>query len=361
MNRFSLSRIMLTFILLFLAFIFSPFKVDKTNVVFLDNKTICKALVENVTFSNSNQNSKLKVLVSEGKYKGKEFILDNTLVLNDSELTLKPNDFVQISIQTGSNNKLNATIDNYPREKNILLLVAFFIALVIFIGGIKGLYAILSIAFNICIIYILLLPGILSGYSPIKLTIICCLIISFFSLIIQNGLNKKTISCLIGTLGGVIIAGIITFIMSNSLHVSINYEEFLSLSKYSPNIKFNFQGILFSSIVIGALGANLDMSMSVATSMNELKESNPSISKNLLITSGFNIGRDMIGTMANTLILAYVGSSIVTLMVFLGHNVNFSYIISLQDISVEILRALAGSMGMILSVPLTVFTRAYMD
>jgi uncharacterized membrane protein len=174
-------------------------------------------------------------------------------------------------------------------------------------------------------------------------------------------LNKKTISCLIGTLGGVIIAGIITFIMSNSLHVSINYEEFLSLSKYSPNIKFNFQGILFSSIVIGALGANLDMSMSVATSMNELKESNPSISKNLLITSGFNIGRDMIGTMANTLILAYVGSSIVTLMVFLGHNVNFSYIISLQDISVEILRALAGSMGMILSVPLTVFARVYMD
>ena len=243
----------------------------------------------------------------------------------------------------------------------MLYIVAFFIALVILIGGIKGLYAILSIAFNICIIYMLLLPGILSDYSPIKLTIICCLIISFFSLIIQNGLSKKTISCFIGTLGGVIIAGIITFIMSNSLHVSINYEEFLSLSKYSPNIKFDFQGILFSSIVVGALGANLDMSMSVATSMNELKESNPSISKNLLIQSGFNIGRDMIGTMANTLILAYVGSSIVTLMVFLGHNINFSYVISLEDISVEILRALAGSMGMILSVPLTVFARAYMD
>ena len=107
MNRFSLSRILLTFLLLSLVFIFSPFKVDKTNDVFLDNKTICKALVENVTFSNSNQNSKIKVLISEGKYKGKEFILDNTLVVNDSELALKPNDFVQISIQTDSNNLLS--------------------------------------------------------------------------------------------------------------------------------------------------------------------------------------------------------------------------------------------------------------
>lgn len=287
--------------------------------------------------------------------------MDNTLVLNNSELTLKPNDFVQISIQNDSNNRLKATIYNYPREKHILLLVAFFIVLVIFIGEIKGIYALLSITFNICVIYILLLPGIISGYSPITLTIISCLIISFFSLIIQNGLSKKTVSCLIGTLGGVIVAGIITFIMSSFLRVSINYEEFLSLSKYCPNIKSNFQGILFSSIVIGALGANLDMSMSVASSMNELKQSNPNISKNLLITSGFNIGKDMIGSMANTLILAYVGSSIVTLMIFLGDNINFSYIISLQDISVEILRALAGSIGMILSVPLTVFARAYMD
>ena len=361
MNKFSLSRIMLTLLLLFLVFVFSPFNYNKTNDKFLDNKTICKAVVEDVNPSNSNENSKVKVLVSEGKYKGKEFTLENSLIINDSELPLKPNDIVQVSIQNDSNGELNATMSNYIREKPIFLLVTFFIILVILVAGVKGIYAVLSIAFNICIIYMLLLPGLLSGYNPIKLTIICCLIISFFSLIIQNGLNKKTISCLIGTLGGVIIAGIVTYMMSNSLHVSISSEEFTSLTKYSQSIKFDFQGILFSSIVIGALGANLDMSMSIATAMNELKESTTNISKKLLINSGLSVGRDVIGTMANTLILAYVGSSMVTLMIFLGYNIGFSYIINLQDIAVEILRSLAGSIGIILSVPLTVFARAYID
>ncbi|MDB2161052.1 YibE/F family protein [Clostridium sp. LQ25] len=360
MHNFSLSRIILTFILLILIFIFSPFNFTKTNDNFFDNKIICKALVENVTSSNSDTNSKVKLIISEGKYKGKEFTLENTLVVNDSELKLKSNDFVQVLIETDSNGNLNAQIYNYYREKTHCLLVSFFILLVLIIGGIKGLYSILSIFFNICIIYMILLPGLLSGYNPIKLTIICCLFISFFSLFIQDGFNKKTISCLIGTIGGVLIAGIVTHIMNNSLHVSINSEEFTALTRYSQNIQFDFQGILFSSIVIGALGANLDMSMSIATSMNEIKESNPNIPKQLLIKSGLSVGRDVIGTMSNTLILAYVGSALVSLMIFLGYNINFSYIINLQDIYVEILRSLAGSIGIILSVPLTVFTRAYM-
>lgn len=361
MQNFSLSRIVLTFLLLILIFIFSPFNFTKTSDSFLDNQTLCEAIVTDINSSHSNQNSEIKVLVSDGKYKGEELNLNNTLVLDDSELPLKPNDSIQIFIQSDTNGKLNATIYNYVRDKSLLFLVGFFIVIIIVVGGVKGFYALLSIAFNVCIIYMILLPGLLSGYNPIKLTIICCLIISFFSLIIQNGLNKKTISCLIGTLGGVIIAGLVTFIMNNSLHVSIDYENFISLSKYSQDIQFNFQGILFSSIVIGALGANIDMSMSVATAMNELKENNPSISKYSLIKSGFSVGRDVIGTMTNTLILAYVGSAMVTLMIFLGYNVAFSYIINSQNISVEILRSLAGSIGIILSVPITVFARAYLN
>jgi len=294
MSKFSLSRIILTFFLLFLVLNFSPFNFSKTNDEFFNNKTICKALVESVINSDSDQNSRVKVLVSEGKYKNKEFTLDNSLVVNDRELILRPNDYVQISISDDINGELNVKMYNYIRTKHIFFLVSFFILLVIVIAGIKGLYAVLSIAFNISVIYMILLPGLLSGYSPIALTIICCLIISFSSLIIQNGLNKKTISCLIGTLGGVIIAGLVTYVMSNSLQVSIKNE-------------------------------------------------------------------DVIGTMTNTLILAYVGSSMVTLMIFLGYNINFSYLINLQDISVEILRSLAGSIGIILSVPITIFARACMD
>lgn len=148
-------------------------------------------------------------------------------------------------------------------------------------------------------------------------------------------------------MGGVTVAGIVTIIMSSSSQISINSEEAMKLLRIPQSIDFNFQSILFSSVVVGALGANIDMSMSVATAMNEIKESNKHISRGKLISCGINVGRDVIGTMSNTLVLAY--------------NVQFNYIINLEDISIEILRSLAGSISIVLSVPLTVITRAFME
>lgn len=299
--------------------------------------------------------------MEEGKYKGKEFAVDNTLVLQNNILTLKEKDEVILLIKEATEGELDIKTYEYVREKKLLYLVLFFILLIIVVGGIKGVHAILSVAFTIAVISVLLLPGLLTGYNPIKLTIICSFIIAFFSLIIQQGFSKKTFSSFIGTSGGVAVAGIVTLIMSKALQVSINSEEGMRLLRISENINFDFGAILFSSIVIGALGANIDMSMSVATAMNEIKNSNKNISKGELISCGMNVGRDVIGTMSNTLVLAYVGSSLVTFMLFMAYNVDFNYIINLEDISIEILRSLAGSIGIILSVPLTVFARAFIE
>ncbi|NLZ48538.1 MAG: YibE/F family protein, partial [Clostridiales bacterium] len=289
------------------------------------------------------------------------FNINNTLMLSDNLLTLKKNDKIVLLINEYEDGSLDITTYQYVREKKILHLVLFFILLVLIVGGFKGVHAVLSVAFTIAVISILLIPRLIRGDNPITVTIICSLIIAFFSLIIQQGFSKKTFSSLIGTLGGVSIAGIVTLIMSKSLQVSINSEDAIGLMQVTQGYNFNFQALLFSSIVIGALGANIDMSMSIATAMNELKESTPSISRNDLIRAGMNIGRDVIGTMSNTLVLAYVGSALVSLMIFVGYNVNLSYIINLEDISMEILRSLAGSIGIILCVPLTVFARAFMD
>lgn len=357
----SFLRAVCTILIFSLVFFLSPFDINIEKNESFNYREFSKARVTEVIKSDAPNTEKVKVIVKEGKHEGKEFIVDNTLVLMDNILHLNQNDEVLLSIKESSEGELEIITYEYIREKKLLYLVLFFIFLVIIVGKIKGVQAILSVAFTICVISVLLLPGLLSGYNPIKLTIICSLIIAFFSLIIQHGFSKKTFSSFIGTLGGVTVAGIITAIMSSSLQISVGSEEIVKLSKIPQNINFDFPSILFSSIVIGALGANIDMSMSVATAMNEIKENNNNISRNELISCGMNVGVDVIGTMSNTLVLAYVGSSLITFMIFIAYSVDFNYIINLQDISVEILRSLAGSIGIILSVPLTVFTRAFMD
>ncbi|SCN23541.1 YibE/F-like protein [Clostridium sp. N3C] len=358
MNKLSILRIIFSILSLFLILTLSPFGIKNDDY---NNKDLYRAVVLETLESDSTDTQKIKVLVEEGKFNGKEFNINNTLMLSDNLLTLKKNDKIVLLINEYEDGSLDITTYQYVREKKILHLVLFFILLVLIVGGFKGVHAVLSVAFTIAVISILLIPRLIRGDNPITVTIICSLIIAFFSLIIQQGFSKKTFSSLIGTLGGVSIAGIVTLIMSKSLQVSINSEDAIGLMQVTQGYNFNFQALLFSSIVIGALGANIDMSMSIATAMNELKESTPSISRNDLIRAGMNIGRDVIGTMSNTLVLAYVGSALVSLMIFVGYNVNLSYIINLEDISMEILRSLAGSIGIILCVPLTVFARAFMD
>ncbi|MBC2398656.1 putative membrane protein [Clostridium tetanomorphum] len=352
---------MLTIGLFALLFLLSPFnvKVHKDNSS--SNEEFSRAIVKEILPSNSTDYQKIKVLIKEGKLKGKEFTVDNNLSRGDNLLLLKPKDTILLMIRSSNENNFDITVYEYIRERKLLYLVCSFALLILVIGGIKGLQALVSVTFTICVISILFIPGLLSGYNPIKLSIICSLIISFFSLIVQNGLNKKSFSSLIGTVGGITVAALVTYLMGNSLNISMNSEEIVQLSRLSENINFNFQSIFFSSVVIGALGANIDMSMSVASAMNEIKESNKNITNLEFIKCGMNVGRDVIGTMCNTLILAYVGSSLVTLMIFVAYNINFTYIANLQEISIEILRSLAGSMGIILSVPLTVISRVLMD
>lgn len=360
MKKLSFLRIVFSILSFFLILWLSPLH-NKNIIDNSNNEALSRAVVLETLKSDSPDVQKIKVLIKEGKFKKKEFIIDNTLRIADSLLTLKKNDKILLSIQESEDGALDITTYLYVRENKLLYLVLFFLILVLLVGGFKGIHAILSVSFTIAVVSTILIPRLLRGDNPITLTIICSLIIAFFSLIIQQGFSKKTFSSLIGTLGGVAIAGIVTIIMSDSLHVSINSEDAIGLLQISQGSNFNFQALLFSSIVIGALGANIDMSMSVATAMNELKASNAKISKSKLIRSGMNVGRDVIGTMSNTLVLAYVGSALITLMIFLGFNVDLAYIINLEDIAVEILRSLAGSIGIILCVPLTVFARAFME
>lgn len=201
-----------------------------------------------------------------------------------------------------------------------------------------------------------MIKGIYNGENAVKMSLITCgLVVIGTFIIIGGGLNKKIITAALGTFGGVLTAGIVSIIFNNVAKMTGAYEDALQLSINSTLINFNFKQILFAGILISTLGACMDVGMSIASSLDEIKQKNPEITWKELFKSGMNIGRDVIGTMTNTLILAYVGSSLTLILLFLVCNMNLYEILNKETIAEEVVTAIAGSMGVVYTVPITSF------
>jgi uncharacterized membrane protein len=188
------------------------------------------------------------------------------------------------------------------------------------------------------------------------------IVITVLTLTIVSGFNRKSLSAILGTLSGVFIAGGIAYIIGTlSKLTGLNSEEAVMLIYIPGDIDLNLKGILFAGILIGTLGAVMDVSMSIASSMHEIKTIKSDISRKDLFKSGMNVGRDIMGTMSNTLILAYTGASIPILIIFTAYNISFVEIINLDIMATEIIRAVAGSIGIVLSIPLTAAITVFTD
>lgn len=126
------------------------------------------------------------------------------------------------------------------------------------------------------------------------------------------------------------------------------------------DLKINYQGLLFGSILIGALGAVMDIGMSIASTIDEVRKVHPEANFQNLFNAGMNVGRDVMGTMSNTLILAYTGAALPLLLLLVANNMSLSKILNMEMIAVEAVRALAGSIGLVLCIPITALVSAFM-
>ena len=201
-----------------------------------------------------------------------------------------------------------------------------------------------------------MIKGIFGGQDAIKNSVltIALIIIGTF-IIIGDGINKKILTAALGTLGGVLTAGIIALIFNHIAKMTGACEDAIQLSINASTINFNFRDLLFVGIIVSALGACMDVGMSIASSLDEIKIKNPDITWKELLKSGMNIGRDVIGTMTNTLILAYVGGSLTLILLFMACNMSLTEILNKETIAEEIISAVAGSMGVVFTVPITSF------
>lgn len=302
---------------------------------------------------------RLEVKITSGSFKGQtveaEYPLSLDFVGGQNNSLLKAGDEVLMTLELDDNGNItSAVIYNPARDRSILLLIGVFVAVILTVGRLKGFKALISLVFTVIAIVFVLLPLLLKGYNPMLITIGTCVLIAGSTLLLVGGVNKKALAAILGTSGGVVAAGIIAEIVGSLAKLTgLGSEESQMLLYIPQNVSFNYKGLLFSGIILGSLGACMDVGMSLASAMFEIREQNPELNRMQLFSSGMNIGRDMIGTMANTLIMAYVGGELPLLMLFMAHNMSLSEIINQDGSASEIVRSLAGSIGLILTIPLT--------
>lgn len=245
-------------------------------------------------------------------------------------------------------------IVNYSRENYIYLLVIIFIAVVLYFGRMKGLKSIFSLVFTIVSIIFLFIPLLIKGVHPINASVITVILSTVVTMLSINGLSKKTMATTISCILCTVIAGIIAYIFGNVTYIStLNTAEAEELLFVTAGTGMNIRSLLFAGILIASMGAIMDTTMSIASSIFEMHEVSPHLTPKQLYNSGINVGRDVMGTMTNTLILAFTGSSINIIIIYFMYNMKYLKLINIDLIVIEIIKGLSGGIAIILSMPIT--------
>ncbi len=248
----------------------------------------------------------------------------------------------------------NWVLGEYIRSDGILWLCVIFFALILLFGRMKGFHTIVSLTFTALSVFLVFVPAVLTGKNIYLASILVCIFIIVMTLLIINGWNRKSFVAAVGCVSGVLVAGILAFVMDRLLDLTGVVDETSVYLQYISNgLTIDLRAIIFAGIILGAVGAVMDVAMSLASSLLEVYEVSENPSVRSIIRSGFNIGRDIMGTMANTLILAYIGSSLSVVLLLTAYNSSMLALFNKEMIVVEILQAVAGSIGILCTIPLT--------
>lgn len=272
----------------------------------------------------------------------------------------KVNDQVLIRLTENADGKIETVkIEERVRDTSIYIITALFAVMMLLIGRKQGLKALISLIIMVGLIFFVYIPMILKGFSPLLLSILIAAAAITITLMLISGRHKKTMVAILGTMSGVLIAGLLAVIFGEIGKLTgLAADTAISLA-YIPHFRgLDYKGLLFGTIIIGSIGAVMDVALSIASSLWEIWELNPAIPSKQLIRSGMNIGRDIMGSMSNTLILAYVGTSVHLIILFMVYQISFTEIINYDSVSSEILRAMAGSIGLMFTIPATVWISA---
>ncbi len=252
-------------------------------------------------------------------------------------------------------------LSDYQRSDQILVLLGIFLLLLLVFGHWQGFHTIVSLTLTCLAVFYVFIPAVLSGESIYLWATATCIYVTLMTLFVVNGINRKSIAAVLGCLAGVGLAALLTLIMDQTMLLTgVLDENSVILYGLRPEEPLNLRAIIFASITIGAVGAIMDVSISISAALAELKAQVPQISGRELWKSGLTISRDIMGTMANTLILAYIGSFLCSVLLMAAYNSSLLDLFNREVIVVECLQALVGSLGILMTLPFTSLICAFL-
>ena len=333
-----------------------------------DSTDFVSGKIVEITSSNLEYDQDLKinlgkqvvvVEILEGKSTGKRVEIDNYLTAaHNVEVAIGSKVIISADEPDGIDSYY--TVYNFDRGLGMIIFTCVLLLVIIAIGRGKGVKAILGLAYTLYLVIFLLLPTVFSGYSPVLMSIICVALSTIVTLMLLNGASKKTYSAIVATVLGVVLSAGGFYLMSLVLKVNgFSVDEAESLVLINQATGLSIKDILFAGILISSLGAIMDVGMSIVSALSELFHHQPNLTQKQIFDSGIEIGKDMIGTMTNTLILAFTGSAFVSLLVLFSYNVDIKQLLSSNYIAIEFAQGIAGTLGIVLTVPIASFISAW--
>ena len=244
----------------------------------------------------------------------------------------------------------------FVRSDSITIFCIIFMLFLLIFGHKKGINTIISLVFTCLAIFLVFIPAVLSGHNIYLWSIITCLFIIVMTLLLINNLSKKTLCAMMSCIVGVTITALLTVIMTKIMHLTgLVDEQSYYIQLMDTENPFDLKAIIFGGIIIGAVGAIMDVAVELSASLLEVYEKARDTDKTVksLWSSGVNIGRDMMGTMSNTLVMAYIGNSLSTILLLLSYSGSLIELFNREMIIVELLQILVGSFGLLLTIPFT--------
>ncbi len=268
---------------------------------------------------------------------------------------LRTGDGCTLVISTYANGDVSATVYEFNRTTAVWIVLGLFLLITVLVGGRTGAKSLIGLLFTVAGVFWLLFPALMKGAPTLPTTFLLCVYVAAVSFTVLGGVEKKTVCAWLGTVAGMALALVFALLAQKLLRIdglrSADVEPLLQLRQTGTPI--GLRGLLAAGVILSSLGAVMDVAMSLSSALAEVHAADKALDAKALFRSGMNIGRDMVGTMTNTLILAFLGSGLVLTLYLYSLGLSPHMLMSSAYLSWELVGGISSSVGVILSVPIT--------
>jgi len=326
----------------------------------LGSQTVLASVTDIVEEGQINLNGRdqlyqvMSVDVLEGDYAGQSFQIDyGKRQLRNDNFRFVPGDQVYVMVDKTPSNKLVAYYEDYVRSQSLIILLAAFVVSLLIMGRWKGLGSLVALCFSMVVIINYVIPHILTGEDPVKVSLIGSVILLTATLYLTYGWNLKTHASVLSIMFSLLLTGALTLLFVSLTRLTGYGDENATYLLQMSTVQIDPRGLLLGGMIIGALGVLDDLVTSQSAAVVEIHDANPALGFRTTFQKAMRIGQDHVTATVNTLVLAYTGASLPLLLIFTLGNGSYSYFINSEFLAEEIVRTLVGSLGLIAAVPIS--------